>query len=632
MRKNKNNAIWSVIAAVLTAMGVSVKIGRVEHTGKWFTDFVSSFASNKIQLLLIATALFFLFFFANLIKQKKGERIYLIIFSVLFSFFQVIGASFIQTNDWELVFGSSLGVTRASILFVSIAVTCYAAVKVVTELCFKYCNSGRTEETGFSWKFVLKTAIILFVCWLPYYILFFPATSNPDTISMIMQFLHYPATIRGHLFTDLTSVKWADTYITNHHPVFLTVIFGLFAKFGMLLGNIKYGIAVYTVLQMATFAFTFSCCLAYLKRIGVGRSVTNFIKWFLAFCPVFAVYSVCMLKDTVFSMCTLVLCLLIFEIVRTKGNSLKSVKFCVMLTVAALLFMLTKNQGVYILFLVTIVILIVYRKMWKPLLCTLVAALIVFQVGFQKILLPSLHIAPSGIQETLSVPFQQTARYLLEYPDDVKDSEKDAINKILDYENIAKLYKPGNSDFVKFTYKQDASKEDLLKYFKVWAKMGLRHPDSYLKSTLNGTYAYFYLGRPSYLGAYKFYQYVGYNKDNPYPELFVEPAHEKYLGIDKAFGETVQLLQKIPVVNLIYSVGMMPWFVLLAGFFIIKNKKYRYLISLFIPLLSVAVCVVSPVNGNWRYSMPVMFSMLFILPAIMLRKNKNTDAVQNKGE
>lgn len=114
-------------------------------------------------------------------------------------------------------------------------------------------------------------------------------------------------------------------------------------------------------------------------------------------------------------------------------------------------------------------------------------------------------VEPGSVKEMLSVPFQQTARYLKEYPDDVTSKERKAINKILDYDKLAEIYQPERSDHVKDTYKD--KKGGLKRYFRqAWLPMFFKHPDAYFEATLENTYGYYY---PFYncntLSAYQFY-------------------------------------------------------------------------------------------------------------------------------
>ena len=97
-------------------------------------------------------------------------------------------------------------------------------------------------------------------------------------------------------------------------------------------------------------------------------------------------------------------------------------------------------------------------------------------------------VKPGGKQEMLSIPFQQTARYVKYYGNDVSTEEEKVIRKVLDYDTIGKNYDPDLSDPVKNTYKQ---KDEYLKdYFNIWFEMLKKHPTAYIQATLNGTYGY----------------------------------------------------------------------------------------------------------------------------------------------
>lgn len=64
------------------------------------------------------------------------------------------------------------------------------------------------------------------------------------------------------------------------------------------------------------------------------------------------------------------------------------------------------------------------------------------------------NIEPGGIQEALSLPFQQTARYVKEHEEEVTQEEKEAIKGVLAYNKLGKYYNPKISDPVKATYKK----------------------------------------------------------------------------------------------------------------------------------------------------------------------------------
>ncbi len=107
--------------------------------------------------------------------------------------------------------------------------------------------------------------------------------------------------------------------------------------------------------------------------------------------------------------------------------------------------------------------------------------MVAFWEVYQKAILPMAGVKPGGKQEMLSIPFQQTARYVKYYGNDVSTEEEKVIRKVLDYDTIGKNYDPDLSDPVKNTYKQ---KDEYLKdYFNIWFEMLKKHPTAYIQAT-----------------------------------------------------------------------------------------------------------------------------------------------------
>lgn len=71
-------------------------------------------------------------------------------------------------------------------------------------------------------------------------------------------------------------------------------------------------------------------------------------------------------------------------------------------------------------------------------------------------MLPSLKITGGSVRESLSVPFQQTARYVRDYGDEVTEEVKEAIDSILRYDLLASKYNPNLSDPVKKLFNENS--------------------------------------------------------------------------------------------------------------------------------------------------------------------------------
>ena len=150
-----------------------------------------------------------------------------------------------------------------------------------------------------------------------------------------------------------------------------------------------------------------------------------------------------------------------------------------------------RNNGIYVVLLTIPCLLIATgKKQWKKVLILLVC-MVLYNSFYNQIFLPMVNIQSGSEREIFSVPFQQTARYVKEHPEEVTTEEADAIRGVLDYDHLAELYNPELSDNVKWTYKDEASKNEKKLYIKTWFNQFLKHPLTYLEATLNNTYRYF---------------------------------------------------------------------------------------------------------------------------------------------
>ena len=68
-------------------------------------------------------------------------------------------------------------------------------------------------------------------------------------------------------------------------------------------------------------------------------------------------------------------------------------------------------------------------------------------------LLPTWGVALSGRQEKLGTLFQQTARFVRDYPEEVTDVERKTIDAVLPFDSLASAYQPALQDAVKFMYR-----------------------------------------------------------------------------------------------------------------------------------------------------------------------------------
>jgi hypothetical protein len=353
---------------------------------------------------------------------------------------------------------------------------------------------------------------------------------------------------------------------------------------------------------MILMALTMTGVWCYLYQIGLPNRYRKTGLVLTTLCPLFPMYALCMLKDSAFAIYCVIVTLLLCELVRTKGAVLKKKSFCIGLFFANLMLMFTRSQGVYILCVVVVIALIIYRKFWKQVIAAMLVPVLLFQLVWIQILLPAMNVAPGGKQEALGVLFQQTARYMNEYPDEVTEEEKEAIGKILDYDLIQKRYDPELADGVKFTFNQDSTSEDMKAYLSVWFKMFWKHPGCYVQAVLNNCYAFFYISRSStmYYDSY-------FNKTKAYwtdEGLYVENSNMT-VETDHTSAAIEALYRWFPFTGTLANTGIYSWIVLFFCIMMIRKKQYGFLFAGLIAILSVGILLIAPANGNARYIMPL---------------------------
>ena len=138
------------------------------------------------------------------------------------------------------------------------------------------------------------------------------------------------------------------------------------------------------------------------------------------------------------------------------------------------------------------------------------------------------------------------------------------------------------------------------------------HPITYIDAVLNKSYGYFY---PDDKGRIKLY-YVSYAD--------VPTLNEDGFDLKSRFTKTVKTLDNIlsvfrdiPLLGYTTSIGFYFWCTFLSMFFLMKCKK-RKLLFIFMPaMITLFVCVISPVNAYFRYGLPVVFMVPFFMAIII---------------
>jgi hypothetical protein len=292
-----------------------------------------------------------------------------------------------------------------------------------------------------------------------------------------------------------------------------------------------------------------------------------------------------------------------------------SVKDCIILTVVGLLCVFLRNNGIYAVIPAMIVMAFLMRKkIIRRLLWSCSAFVIVVSVIINGPVFNSMGIEKVNIREALSIPMQQSARYVKEYGDEVTDEEMAALGTFFnDYYALPEIYEPFCADAVKNTV--FVQKENLGKYFLTWFKMGLKHPGVYFAATLNTSYKFFDI---TWKDLPIFTRFV--SRVDETDELYIKSY---FTGgeLNKIIRKLFLLIEYIPIVGLIFVPSFYTWLTIFCFLAVLKKNSIKQIGSVSLPFCSVLIFFACPGNLP-RYSMPIILMAAIMLVSTLYRKTK----------
>lgn len=617
LNKLKNNKYIKLIIlglmSIITTISLTLDINSVDK----IIDIDTPTKVGTLGLLIIGIAIF-LFFKSFYFKGKKNI-VWFNILSILFSIFMVVGNSYNQINSWDFIFGSIPLFLISIVMLLGFYFLFYRGIYFI----YEFVNNNSFIQTHaknnkiLNYIFVehpfISTFIILLICWLPYIIAFYPGILSPDPSNQIKQFFGLDTQYREYVIMLDESVG-----ITNHHPVMHTLLLGGCVKLGMMLGSANFGIFIFSMIQITLLISVLACTICYMKKLNTPFWLRILTLSIYAFIPVFPFYSMSLVKDVMFSIFVMFYIMLLFDLIKFSKEKY-SIKKMIILIILMLLIMLCRNNGIYLIVMSFPFLLFIDKKNRWRILGVLIIPILIFE-GYNKILLPAFKVTPGSIREMLSISFQQTARYVKEYNDEVTYDEKQAIDKILGYDTLASRYEPEKSDAVKNEYNKYATDEDLKEYFRVWFKQFLKHPTVYLEATINNTYGYFY---PDAKNWYFYYKY-----DKRLEEAGIDYHYNSLKPVRTVLSSYGEVIPYIPVIGNVVNIASSVWICMIIFVFLIYKKMYKYLIYLTPVISLVLVCIASPVNTYFRYAMPYVFSIPIIIAMFLNIMNDKDRSIE----
>lgn len=257
----------------------------------------------------------------------------------------------------------------------------------------------------------------------------------------------------------------------------------------------------------------------------------------------------------------------------------------------------------------------------------LASALLMFVI-LPLVLFPMANIHPGGKQEALGLLFQQTARYVVQHPDEVTPDERDAISGVLAYDEISEKYHLRIHDEVKFLYNQSATTQDLLDYVQAYILMGMKHPETYFEAFMGAANFYMAYTTPVYI---TLSSYTEYERDLAYtPEDELDESlplaiwsPEETKALRQKMSDAYYALADIPVINLPLRLALYTMWIPAALLLFIQRRDLCCKVMLLPGLLSFLFCLISPM-GAARYAVPLFCSAVLLVGMVVAHERKHS--------
>lgn len=582
-------AVWALsgdsLSLILTGYKTDVPVLKYFFT---LLSMLDGWGIENVFMMLGIGTIFYL-------VRDRQKNPWLSGLSIFLATCTVVGISYEKTQSWDCLFLFNLQFVLA--LFVAAGYyflykNCILFVAFIFECKKEWlrCDvKNKVEIFLFERHTFAGPLSFVFICGLPWIINFFPGTLQWDA--------------HAQLWMNLGVVEK-----TGHFPVAMTEFMGGCIRLGRLVFcSDTVGLFFYTIVQFVLQSLVFAYASSVMRKF-CSPILFSWLALFLwAIYPYFPIWGYTMVKDTMHYIFVLLLVVTLQDVLYKQSEHIKWWQF-VLVLIAVLGITITRNDGRYIVFISLLVAIFVYRKYWKIFaLGICICFLTVFMV--EGIYMPYHNIAKGPTGEMLSIPLQQTARYLREHYDELTLEEAEVLQEgfLVELSSVGGLYNPIISDSVKANFQTHPDSDFLKKYFRVWFEQFLKHPDTYVQAFLNHIYGYFYPNIHNY-GDYIGVFYIG-NSDK---------WHDGYLDIEYVLKNDVgrstlqymlYLAECTPVFSMFLSAGMHIYCLLGECVYLLAKGKKKELIILFPSIVVLLICMASPVNAYLRYVMPIMVTL-----------------------
>lgn len=430
----------------------------------------------------------------------------------------------------------------------------------------------------------LWSLVIIFICWLPYFIVYYPGIITGDSLSELNMILGNKA-------------------VTDHHTVIHFIFMYIPYKIGYFIsGNVNFSVGLISLTQMLVMASIFAYSIFFLAKRNVNKYLLIATLLFYAIVPVFGFYSITMWKDIIFSGMVLLLVLELIKLLEKRNDI--SFKNSYSFIIISLLTIFFRNNAIYMYFILALVTLIIFRKKLKVIVPMLIIVFAVFFVVKGPIY-NYFSIQTSKSSEYIAIPLQQIGRMAYKGVEFTKE-EKDLINELIPLKILRKSYNAEIVDSIKFNdnYNAEAFEENKIEYLKLWVNLCFKHFGIATEAYLTSTLGYYYPNVDYWVTTAK----IDENDIGVHTSSFVP---------DNIRDEITKLgTRTLPIIGNTWCIALAFWLILLSAYIAVKRYRTKCIVYVYVPIFGIwlTMMVATPVFAEFRY----IFSAFTCLPILLI--------------
>lgn len=493
----------------------------------------------------------------------------------------------------------------AAFIFIlpSILVIAFALYKLISSpdasTAFETNRSNNIKKT-------LLLALIPFICWIPYLLIYWPGFIFGDTLSSLAQ------------ATGLTAYN-------NHHPFMYTLFIKVCLKVGNIIGSGNTGgCVIYCLAQMGFMAFAFSYLSRWITtRCSLKKHWQLIVVLIFSLSPYIATYSIAMWKDPIFSTSLVLITILLMDFVLSGGKILNTSHLWLpMFIVLLLIASFSRNNGIYIVGCTLLAIGIFWLikrhsesiKKYAPKTALSCLCVIICYMAITGPVYKALNVAPSEKVESIGILLNQMAR-VAALDGDMTESDKEFLNSMLPYESYKTVYTPTCADNLKWnsSFNNEALEND---FFKHWFSLLVQNPRVYFESWELQTFGFWAVNQSLPREVGNISGGVPRNTTSAYvADLDVYQINaENKLGHDSLRDVFTQDNYCVPI-------SIILWGLIFLSICLCLSGRKSWLIALIPSLALLATLVIASPIWYWpRYGAAVQFLIPFYIALVVLMK------------